>query len=149
MPSANPKQPTLKQKTLLGFFNKSTSSTTSSSKEKPSPPATKSSDKIVQTPFSKNTIRGESEDEDGEDTRKVDPTSSVASSFKSYGSCVSGYAKDTPPTSDIIDIDMLSDLTEEEDAVIQKTVSPQILFHDKIRVFNVSPCTLRTNGKSL
>lgn len=130
MPSANFKPPALKQKTLLGFFNKSTSSTTPLSKERTSEPATKGKDNITKALSPK--IKS-SDAEGGEDDRKYDPTSPVASSLKSYESRISDHAKDTPPTSDIIDIDMLSDLTDEEGGIVEKPVSSLIMYNGKIR----------------
>ena len=147
MSSANFKQPALKQKTLLGFFNKSASSTTSSSKEKTCQPAAKNKDNILKTPPSKAKSRGENEDKDDEDTGKFDPTSSVGSSFKSYGSRISGDAKNTPPTSDIIDIDIVSDLTDEEHVIAEKPVSPLMVYGDKSCILNVISVCLKKKRK--
>jgi hypothetical protein len=124
MSSTNAKQPSLKQKTLLGFFNKSTSATTSSIKAKPSQPAPKTKDNIT-----KALSHGEGEDSEGENMqKKPNHPSSVASSFKSHGSYVSGPSvKDTPPTSDIVDVDSLSDLTEDNE-IVEKPVCSTTMY---------------------
>jgi hypothetical protein len=149
MPSANPKQPELKQKTLLGFFNKSTGSTTSTSHAKPSKPAAKPKDDIaVKTPSS--TAEKHDADDGVADTRKPDYKSSAASSFESYGSLVSSHgSKETPPTSDVIDIDMLSDLTDLDDAPVEKSVSPFILVTSRGRVTNATATCFRRSASNL
>jgi hypothetical protein len=148
MSSTNAKQPSLKQKTLLGFFNKSTSATASSVKAKPSQPAPKTKDNITKAPPSKALSHGEGEDSEGENTqntqKKTNQPSSVASSFKSHGSCVSGPSvKDTPPTSDIVDIDSLSDLTEDNE-IVEKPVCSTTMYD---ALFNAIFTCLRKRAK--
>jgi len=111
-------KPELKQKTLLGFFNKSTASTPSSKATQPKPAPKPSLNAQTTPPKKKN---GDHDEE--AEARKIDLTSSVASSFKSSGSRVSSRDNDTPPTSDPVDVDMLSDLTDEEIKIIEKPVS--------------------------
>ena len=127
MPSA--KQSELKQKTLLGFFNKTAPSTASSSNAMTSKLVGTNKDDIVKTPSSKAKSRI-GDEEDAEDIQEVNHSSSVRSSVKSHGSHVSGQSmKDTPPTSDVIDIDMLSDLTDLDDVPVEKPVSPLVVLN--------------------
>ncbi|KAF8583279.1 DNA mismatch repair protein Msh6 [Ramaria rubella] len=116
MPPANSKQPPgLKQKTLLGFFK-----TPSSNSTAPNIKVTKSANKKDAVVSLKNKSRVNADEEKGADMQKIDITSPVTS-IKSSGSRASSKnAKDTPPTSDPVDVDMLFDLDGDDVRIVEK-----------------------------
>lgn len=121
MDPAKSKQNDLKQKTLLGFFNRPAPSASSGGKSSKAVPKAKLAH-LHTPPF-----KGKNRDEDDEYTnaRVVELSSSVTSSFKSSGSRTSSHGiKDTPPTSDPVDVDMLSDLTDLTDDEIKVLEKP-------------------------
>ncbi|KAJ3753736.1 muts domain V-domain-containing protein [Lentinula raphanica] len=112
MASKSKSSESLKQKSLMSFFGKPQQSTPSSQTKKSKPAKSKdtqptgkpkpkpkdaSSDSPLQTPATKKM------------NSRV-PNSSLAASSSSYGSDI----KDTPPTSDAIDVDMLDTMESEE-----------------------------------
>jgi DNA mismatch repair protein MSH6 len=102
MPPKTPNPTAPKQKSLMNYFGKAPVKPT----PKPTPKASASNaSKVPQTPESK-----------GPDVAALN--SSVAASTSSYGG---SSPKETPPTSDVIDVDMFS--SEEDDTRVRvKTV---------------------------
>ncbi|KAF8518415.1 DNA mismatch repair protein Msh6 [Hysterangium stoloniferum] len=117
MPPANSKQPQLKQKTLFGFLNKAdANSSPSSSKPTQLKPTPKNGDAVVKALSSPKDNNVDTKPIPG---RKVGLSAST-SSVKSSGSRVLTYSAKDTPTSDAIDVDMLSDLSADNIRVVEK-----------------------------
>jgi len=131
MAPTNGTQPQLKQKTLLGFFSKGSLSTTSSSKKEassksvPKPQENEGSNGSAQKANASSVVKKAAAVK--ETITKHVESSNVASSKLVVSSSPSHSAKETPPTSDPIDVDMLSDLTEDEIPKSAPTVSKFIV----------------------
>lgn len=119
MPSqkSNSKAEPTKQKSLMTWFSKAPNNTGAS--------ATKSAPN-ASTPQSRARLPADphTPESKGLDLRVLNSSAAVSSKYSDAGSSV----KDTPPTSDPIDIDMLSSTEEEENQRVQaKFVSTLLL----------------------
>lgn len=111
----------MKQKSLMGWFSKAPAGAQTKAASKPAPPQTP---KLKKTPSSSSVLSGKAH-EAQKDIRNKTSSDGFPSSDLRSSPGASRSAKDTPPTSDLMDVDMGSETDRKVSKI--KTVRDGVL----------------------